>query len=178
MEDLYNRLRRYRWFLLSGALVLILTAGLLAYNNSQNRPQQPAAPAPEMPVQTYQAPRGLSRSDDVDLLASVINAEAGNEPYTGQVAIGAVILNRMQHPSFPQTLAGVIYQPHAFESVSTGYIWTAPQMPSSRQAAIDALNGWDPTYGSLYFWNPSKPVSSWIWTRQIITQIGKHVFAL
>ncbi len=125
---------------------------------------------------TYQPSRGVSARDDVTLLARLITAEAGSESYTGQVAVGAVILNRVASSQFPNTLAGVIYQPGAFESVSNG---TANQAPfeSSLRAAQDAMNGWDPTGGAVFFWNPSKPVTPWIWSRQIITTIGKHVFA-
>lgn len=125
---------------------------------------------------TAAAPTAVSSSDKVNLLARLIQAEAGAEPYTGQVAVGAVILNRVKSPSFPNTLAGVVYQPLAFESVSKGTIYAAPSA-SAIKAAGQALNGWDPTYGALFFWNPYKPVSAWIWSRNIITQIGKHVFA-
>lgn len=118
------------------------------------------------------------RSDQLELLARVIAAEAEGEPYEGKVAVGAVILNRVQSPSFPNTLSGVIYQPHAFESVSNGLIWRRTPSARSYEAARAALNGWDPTYGSLFFWNPSKPVSPWIWTRQIVRRIGNHVFGV
>lgn len=120
--------------------------------------------------------RGASRGDDQVLLARVITAEAKGEPYEGQVAVGAVILNRIRDSRFPNTLAGVVYQTHAFESVSNGSIY-GPIADSSRRAARDALNGWDPSGGALFFWNPSKPVSSWIWSRPIIKRIGAHVFA-
>lgn len=120
---------------------------------------------------------GVSRSEDVELLARVIAAEAQGEPYAGQVAVGAVILNRVRSPQFPNSLSGVIYQPHAFESVSNGLIWRRTPSAEAYRAARDALNGWDPTYGSLFFWNPSKPVNPWIWSRQIVVRIGNHVFA-
>lgn len=116
------------------------------------------------------------RNGDLDLLARVIAAEAKGEPYEGQVAVGAVILNRVWDSRFPNTLAGVVYQTHAFESVSNGTIYQ-PVPASSRRAAQDALNGWDPSGGAVFFWNPSKPVSDWIWSRPIIKQIGNHVFA-
>jgi N-acetylmuramoyl-L-alanine amidase len=125
----------------------------------------------------YQPSRGVSARDDVMLLARVIQGEAANEPYLGKVAVGAVILNRVGSDKFPNTLAGVIYQPNAFESISNG-IANQPPSQDSVKAAQDALNGWDPTQSALFFWNPSKPVSSWIWSRPIITQIGAHVFAL
>lgn len=120
---------------------------------------------------------GVTRAEDVDLLARVIAAEAQGEPYVGQVAVGAVILNRVKSPQFPNSLSGVIYQPHAFESVSNGLIWRRTPSAEAYRAAQDALNGWDPTYGALFFWNPNKPVSPWIWSRQIIVRIGNHVFA-
>jgi len=120
----------------------------------------------------------VTRSDELELLARVIAAEAEGEPFEGQVAVGAVILNRVKDPRFPNTLSGVIYQPHAFESVTNGLVWRRTPSDEAYRAARAALNGWDPTYGAVFFWNPSKPVSSWIWTRQIVARIGSHVFAI
>ncbi|MGI6542698.1 MAG: spore cortex-lytic enzyme [Limnochordia bacterium] len=120
----------------------------------------------------------IASNSNLDLLARVIAAEARNEPYVGQVAVAAVILNRVNAPSFPNSLSGVIFQPHAFESVSNGLVWRRSPTSTEVQAARQALNGWDPTYGSLFFWNPSKPVSRWIWTRQIKLRIGNHVFGV
>jgi len=120
--------------------------------------------------------KGVSKSDDVTLLAMAINGEARGEPYTGQVAVGAVILNRVKNPSFPNSIAGVIYQPLAFEAVSNGQIYR-PIKSSSYKAARDALNGWDPTGGALYYWNPAKATSGWIWTLKPTLRIGRHVFA-
>jgi N-acetylmuramoyl-L-alanine amidase len=120
----------------------------------------------------------VSRSSgDSELLARIIHAEAGAEPYLGKVAVGAVILNRVQNPKFPKSIAGVVYQPHAFESVSNG-IFTRPASKTSQKAARDALSGWDPSGGALYFFNPGKTNNSWIWARRIINRIGKHVFAI
>lgn len=119
---------------------------------------------------------GAARVDDQDLLARVIAAEARGEPYEGQVAVAAVILNRINDSRFPNTLAGVVYQTHAFESVSIGAIYR-PAPEASRRAARDALNGWDPSGGAVFFWNPNKPVTPWIWSRPIIKTIGNHVFA-
>lgn len=116
--------------------------------------------------------------DNLELLARVIQGEAGDEPYLGKVAVGAVMLNRMRSASFPNTLSGVIFEPFAFESVSNGLIWQVSPSEEAYRAANDALNGMDPTYGALFFWNPSKPVNPWVWTRQIVTQIGNHVFAI
>lgn len=129
-------------------------------------------------VSPVQAAAGYTvRDDELELLARTIAAEAQGEPYIGQVAVGAVILNRVRDSRFPNTISGVIYQPHAFESVSNGLIWRRTPSAEARRAAQDALNGWDPTYGSLFFWNPYKPVSAWIWSRPIVIQYGNHVFA-
>ncbi|NLA07863.1 MAG: hypothetical protein GX872_09555 [Firmicutes bacterium] len=108
-------------------------------------------------------------------MARVISAEAKGEPYIGQVAVGAVILNRLDHPHFPKTISGVIFEPDAFTAVSTGYVWFPP-VESSYRAAQDALAGWDPSGGALYYYNPSKATNWWVATRSYITQIGKHVF--
>lgn len=116
-----------------------------------------------------------SSSRDVQLLAQAINGEARGESYTGQVAVGAVILNRVRHSSFPNTIAGVIYQPGAFTAVSDGQINLTPQT-SCYNAARDALNGWDPTGGAIYYYNPVTATNQWIRSRPIIITIGKHVF--
>ena len=123
----------------------------------------------------YAQGRGTS---DVDLIARAINGEARGEPYEGQVAVGAVILNRTRDPKFPKTVAGVIYQPGAFTAVSDGQI-NVPINPKSSvfKAARDALNGWDPTNGCIYYWNPATATSKWIWSRPIVKKIGKHYFA-
>lgn len=126
---------------------------------------------------TYSASsRGVSRNDDLRLLAMAINGEARGEPYTGQVAVGAVILNRVKNPSFPNSIAGVVYQPLAFEAVDTGQMYK-PIKPSAYKAARDAMNGWDPTGGALYFWNPVTAKSKWIWRLRPTLKIGKHIFA-
>lgn len=114
-------------------------------------------------------------NNDVYLLARAINGEARGEPYSGQVAVGAVILNRVKHPSFPNTVAGVIYQPGAFTAVSDGQI-DAAMASSCERAARDALNGWDPTGGAIYYYNPVTATNKWIRSRPIILTIGKHVF--
>ena len=116
-------------------------------------------------------------SNDRYLLAKVIYAEARGESYTGQVAIGAVVLNRVEDSRFPNTIAGVIYQPWAFTAVNDGQINLEPNQ-KAYQAADDALNGWDPTYGCVYYYNPQTATSKWIWTTKKVTQIGKHVFAV
>ncbi|MFZ5968825.1 MAG: spore cortex-lytic enzyme [Bacillota bacterium] len=118
---------------------------------------------------------GVSRDDEVSLMAKAITGEARGEPYTGQVAVGAVILNRVRHPSFPNTIAGVIYQPGAFTAVSDGQI-NLPPADSCLKAARDAINGWDPTGGCIYYWNPATATSKWIWSRTVEKKIGKHWF--
>jgi len=117
------------------------------------------------------------KSNDRYLLAKVIYAEARGESYTGQVAIGAVVLNRVRDSRFPNTVAGVIYQPWAFTAVNDGQINLEPNQ-KAYQAADDALNGWDPTYGCVYYYNPQTATSKWIFTTKKVTQIGKHVFAV
>ena len=114
-------------------------------------------------------------SGDVNLLARLISAEARGEPYTGQVAVGAVVLNRMKHPSFPNTMSGVIYQPGAFSCMADGQ-FNQPVADSCYQAARDALNGWDPTGGAIYYFNPATATSKWIWSRPLLLTIGKHRF--
>ena len=111
------------------------------------------------------------------LLARAINGEARGEPYEGQVAVGAVIINRTRDSKFPKTIAGVIYQPGAFTAVSDGQINVAIDPKSTVvKAARDALNGWDPTNGCIYYWNPATATSKWIWSRKIVKKIGKHNF--
>ena len=111
------------------------------------------------------------------LLAKIIYAEARGESYTGQVAIGAVVLNRVKDSRFPNTVSGVIYQPWAFTAVNDGQINLEPNQ-KAYQAADDALNGWDPTYGSVYYYNPKTATSSWIRSTKYVTTIGNHIFAV
>lgn len=127
-------------------------------------------------VKTSDAVNNSSISD-VQLLARAINGEARGESYEGQVAVGAVILNRVKNPNFPNSIAGVIYQPGAFTAVSDGQI----NIPIDKNATVvkaaqDALNGWDPTNGAIYYFNPNTATSSWIWSRPFIKTIGKHRF--
>lgn len=116
-------------------------------------------------------------SSDVYLLAKTIYAEGRGEPYTGQVAIGAVVLNRVRHSAFPNTISGVVYQKHAFTAVTDGQINLTPN-ETAMKAARDAINGWDPTGGAIYYYNPAVATSAWIFDRQTVTVIGKHVFAI
>lgn len=116
--------------------------------------------------------------DTSQLMARAINGEARGEPYIGQVAVGAVILNRVEHPSFPNTIVGVIYQPGAFTAVSDGQINIPISTNSTAyKAAKDAMNGWDPTGGAIYYYNPAKTTNKWIWSRPVVKVIGKHRFA-
>lgn len=118
---------------------------------------------------------GQYSSNDVYLLAKVIAAEARGEPYTGQVAVGAVILNRVSHSSFPDSIAGVVYQPGAFSCVNDSN-WSVAPTAESQKAAQDAINGWDPTGGAIYYYNPAKTSNQWIRSRPVIVTIGSHLF--
>ncbi len=120
---------------------------------------------------------GKYSSSDIYLLAKCVHAEARGEPYVGQVAVAAVILNRVKDPNFPNTISGVIYQPWAFTAVHDGQINLEPNQ-SAYNAATDAMNGWDPTYGCIYYYNPTTATSKWIFSRQTVITIGKHVFAV
>ncbi|MGI5970533.1 MAG: spore cortex-lytic enzyme [Oscillospiraceae bacterium] len=118
---------------------------------------------------------GGSQRNEVNLLARLISAEARGEPYSGMVAVGAVVLNRVDHPSFPNTLAGVIYQKGAFTCIEDGQ-WDQPVSDSAYQAAREALNGSDPSGGAIYYYNPNKASNQWIRSRPVITTIGSHLF--
>lgn len=116
-------------------------------------------------------------TNDMDLLARAVYSEARGEPYEGQVAIAAVILNRIAHESFPNTVSGVIFEPRAFTAVADGQFWLEPNELAAK-AVRDAINGWDPSGGAIYYFNPNTATSGWIWTRPQIKQIGKHVFCM
>ena len=116
-------------------------------------------------------------ASEVELLARLIHGEARGEPYVGMVAVGAVVLNRVKSSRFPNTMAGVIYQSGAFDAVSDGQINLTPG-EQSRRAARDAMNGWDPTGGCLYYYNPATATSAWIWSREVRLTIGDHSFAV
>lgn len=126
---------------------------------------------------TVSSTQGVDRSSDEYLLARAIHGEARGEPYVGKVAVAAVVLNRTRDAAFPNTIAGVIYQPLAFTAVADGQINLTPNKDSIN-AARDALNGWDPTYGCLYYWNPATATSKWIWSRKVVLKIGKHWFGI
>ena len=132
-------------------------------------------PTPQQ-EQTYAA-SGTYGKNDVMVLAKMIHGEARGESYVGKVAVGAVILNRVKDKKFPDSVYSVCFQPGAFDAVTDGQYYLEPNQ-SSINAAKAAINGWDPTYGALYYWNPATATSKWIWSRKIITQIGKHVFGV
>ena len=116
-----------------------------------------------------------TNSSDLNLLSRLVYGEARGEPYTGQVAVAAVVLNRVKNSSFPNTISGVIYQKGAFDVVSDGQINLTPN-DTAKKAAQDALNGWDPTNGAIYYFNPSTATNKWIWSRPMTVTIGKHRF--
>lgn len=117
---------------------------------------------------------GISENE-INLMANAVYGEARGEPYIGQVAVAAVILNRLQSPLFPNTVSGVIFEPRAFTAVADGQIWLTPN-ETARKAVKDALNGWDPTGGCIYYFNPDTATSAWIWSRPQVKRIGKHIF--
>lgn len=119
-------------------------------------------------------PQGYSQND-IQLLANAVYGESRGEPYVGQVAVAAVILNRVESPTFPNTASGVIFEPRAFTAVADGQIWLTPN-ETAKEAVLDAINGWDPSGNALYYFNPVTATSDWIWSRPQIKQIGKHIF--
>lgn len=128
-----------------------------------------------MGIQSSSSASAGSDSNNLNLLARIIHGEARGEPYNGMVAVGAVVLNRVANPNFPSTVAGVIYQKGAFDAVSDGQINLTPST-QSYNAARDALNGWDPTGGAIYYFNPATATNKWIWSRPHAITIGKHRF--
>ncbi|WP_349410801.1 spore cortex-lytic enzyme [Pseudalkalibacillus sp. SCS-8] len=143
--------------------------------SGQGKAQAPAGQGKASPKQGKNVPSGYSEND-LQLMANAVYGEARGEPYVGQVAVAAVILNRIESTSFPNTISGVIFEPGAFTAVADGQIWLTPN-EKAKKAVQDALNGWDPTDGSIYYFNPNTATSGWIWTRSQVTQIGKHIFA-
>lgn len=116
-------------------------------------------------------------SNDVAILAKMISGEARGEPYIGQVAVGAVIMNRVKNSKFPDSVYSVCFQPGAFDAVRDGQYYSAPTS-SALKAARAAISGWDPTYGALYYWNPATATSKWIWSRRVMLNIGRHAFGI
>ncbi|WP_425549047.1 spore cortex-lytic enzyme [Amphibacillus indicireducens] len=143
---------------------------------TDNQTQTEQSTVEETPIEptSVNVPNGFSQND-IQLMAQAVYGEARGEPYEGQVAVAAVILNRLQSPIFPDTVAGIIYEPLAFTAVADGQIYLTPD-ETSRRAVLDAINGWDPTGEAIYYFNPDTATSSWIWSRPQIKQIGKHIF--
>lgn len=157
------------------SLILLLLVSLILHftwqadQPAKNSLIEKSGPAP--------VSRGASISrEELYLMARVIEGEAADEPYTGKVAVGAVIINRTQNADFPKSITRVVFEPDAFEAVTNGQ-YNRPVTPQSVQAARDAVNGADPTGNSLYYWNPEKATSTWVWSRPISTSIGRHIFA-
>lgn len=125
---------------------------------------------------SMQLPPGYTEQD-LQILANAVYGEARGEPYEGQVAVAAVILNRLESPEFPDTISEIIFQPLAFTAVADGQIWLTPN-ERAKQAVLDAINGWDPSENALYYFNPVTATSDWIWSRPQIKQIGEHIFCL
>lgn len=147
----------------------------------KSRPGKPSAASPANTGKPQNGkytpdnlPQGYSTSD-VNLMANAVYGESRGEPYIGQVGVAAVIINRIADPRFPDNVSGVIFQPGAFTAVSDGQIWLTPNA-TAKQAVMDALGGWDPTHGALYYFNPDTATSAWIWSRPQVGKIGKHIF--
>ncbi len=170
--------------------VLPAQGGAGARPEERAAPSLAARPSPSAPVQRRPSvaapgpgtvsPRWVIpvQPGDVDLLARLIEAEAQGEPFTGMVAVGAVVVNRVHSGLFANTVSGVVFEPWAFEAVANGLIWQRTPSAEAYRAARLALAGYDPTGGALYYWNPVTAVSPWVWSRPVITQIGQHVFAV
>lgn len=143
---------------------------------TQSQQGQQKAGTEQVPSGTTKVnvPQGFSQND-INLMANAVYGEARGEPYEGQVAVAAVILNRLKSPIFPDTVSGVIFEPRAFTAVADGQIWLTPD-DTARRAVLDAINGWDPSENALYYFNPDTATSPWIWTRPQIKKIGKHIF--
>ncbi|MBE7010259.1 MAG: spore cortex-lytic enzyme SleB [Ruminococcaceae bacterium] len=154
-------MKKKRAFILVMVFVLIASAGVVRFRKGQVESVYAATPSREL-----------------QLLARCVNGEARGEPYEGQVAVAAVILNRVKHPSFPNTISGVIYQPGAFTATVDGQIHVPIDSDSTvYKACRDAMNGWDPSGGAVYYYNPKKTTNRWIYSREVVRVIGNHRFA-
>lgn len=141
--------------------------------NGATKQKQPASKKTN--TAAVNVPQGYSQND-IQLMANAVYGEARGEPYEGKVAVAAVILNRVESATFPNTVSGVIFEPRAFTAVADGQIWLTPN-EEAKEAVMDAMNGWDPTGNAEYYFNPDTATSAWIWTRPQIKRIGKHIFA-
>lgn len=150
------------------------TKASLVRTTKYNGPPSNTAPAAKKKTTSINVPNGYSQND-IRLMANAVYGESRGEPFIGQVAVAAVILNRVQSASFPKTVSGVIFEPGAFTAVADGQIWLTPNA-NAKKAVIDAINGWDPTGEALYYFNPATATSPWIWGRPQIKKIGKHIF--
>lgn len=157
-----DNVKKYLKFIIATILIMLSTICIFIVDNSS----------------TNNVSKAKSTStSDIQLMARAINGEARGEPYEGQVAVGAVILNRVKDSKFPNSISGVIYQPGAFTAVSDGQINAAISEGSTvYKAAQDAINGWDPTSGCVYYFNPNTATNKWIWSRPLVKTIGKHRF--
>lgn len=158
-------MKRIRW-LRAAVLVLLLACAGGAGTTSASASSAYTSPG---------AVVGISQND-VNLMAHVVYGEARNQPFIGQVAVAAVILNRCHSNLFPHSIPAVIYQPGAFTSISNGQAWFGLHKENV-EAVLDAVHGWDPTHGALFYWNPATATSRWIWSQPIMLRIGQHVFA-
>ncbi|WP_307149823.1 spore cortex-lytic enzyme [Robertmurraya andreesenii] len=150
------------------------TKNYKANTSSQNQQASKPSSQSQPKKAATNVPSGFSQND-IRLMANAVHGESRGEPYIGQVAVAAVILNRVESASFPNTVSGVIFEPRAFTAVADGQIWLTPN-EQSKKAVLDAINGWDPTGGSIYYFNPDTATSGWIWSRPQVKRIGKHIF--
>ncbi|GAB2574373.1 spore cortex-lytic enzyme [Gracilibacillus alcaliphilus] len=151
-------------------------ANFTHYGEGDNSGQSNNQETEDLEPTAVNVPQGFSQND-IQIMANAVYGEARGEPYEGQVAVAAVILNRVESASFPNTVSGVIFEPRAFTAVADGQIWLTPN-ESAKRAVLDAINGWDPTGDALYYFNPDTATSGWIWTRPQIKRIGKHIFCM
>lgn len=152
-------------------------ANIPANGTSQNSGSAASSAPQSAPAPTaVGASTGGFSANDINLMAHVVYGEARGQPYVGQVAVAAVILNRYHSSLFPHSIPAIIFQPGAFTSVSNGQAWLGLH-PENTEAVMDAIGGYDPTHGALYYWNPATATSSWVWSQPIIATIGQHVFA-
>ncbi|ENH97358.1 spore cortex-lytic enzyme prepeptide [Gracilibacillus halophilus YIM-C55.5] len=145
-------------------------------NQTTQEQQQNATTNEDLQPSAVNVPQGFSQND-IQIMANAVHGEARGEPYEGKVAVAAVILNRVESSTFPNTVSGVIFEPRAFTAVSDGQIWLEPD-DSAERAVLDAINGWDPSGEAIYYYNPNTATSDWIFSRKTIKKIGKHIFAI